>query len=159
MTPKGRVVMVRFARGSMPRGAVVVLGVSVVALALLMWSRGRVAPAPEVFSEHLTFAAAEARAAEEHRVVVAVATADWCGPCQAYKRGALADPAVTAWVDAHAVPVMIDVTNGATADAERLGVTSIPATYVVRDGKVVASAVGNASAEELVAMLESAAGE
>ena len=149
----------RLARGSMPTGAVVILGVSVAVIALLMWSRGRVAPAPTVFSEHLTLASAEARAAEEHRVVVAVATADWCGPCQAYKRGALADPAVVAWMGAHAVPVMIDVTNGASAESERPGVSSIPATFVMREGKVVASAVGNASAAELVAMLESAAGE
>ena len=87
------------------------------------------------------------------RPVVAVYTASWCGPCQAYKGGALADPKVTAWLEANAVPVLIDV-DEFPEDARAANVSSIPMTAVIEDGEVIAARTGASSAGELLTWLE-----
>ncbi|MEM1423767.1 MAG: thioredoxin family protein [Planctomycetota bacterium] len=119
------------------------------------------APTPLAFSSDAAtdLPGAVARAEREGKVVVAIATADWCPPCQAYKRNALADADVNAWLDANAVALNLDVTDAESAPpaASTLGVRSIPATYVVSaDGRVLASRVGALSAPELIDFLESA---
>ena len=81
------------------------------------------------------------------------------GLSAAYKRGALSDAPVSAWLEAHAVPVLIDVTKGMTPDAERLGVSPIPATFVLRDGEIVAQHAGLLTSQKLMRMLESASAQ
>ena len=115
----------------------------------------RTAETPGVFRDGVSLTAAIAEARESDRVVVAVATADWCGPCQAYKRSALADGAVQSWLEAHSVPVMVDVTHEAPEDAAFLEIGPIPTTYVIDgEGRVVSKLVGNAGSQELLEMLE-----
>ncbi len=134
--------------------ALVCLGI----FAFVLISRGRVAPTPEALVGSASdLQAAVAQAQNEGKVVVAIATADWCPPCQVYKRGALADAGVAEWLNEHAVSLVIDVTDRTTRhpDAEQLGVSGIPATFVIRDGEIVAEASGAMRAGELLEMLSS----
>ena len=135
------------------------LGAATIGMGVVSCSGSKPAPTPPAFAGSITLEAAEERARAEGRVVVAVATADWCAPCQSYKRGALSDAPVNAWLEAHAVPVLIDVTKGMTPDAERLGVSPIPATFVLRDGEIVAQHAGVLTSQKLMRMLESASAQ
>jgi thiol:disulfide interchange protein len=118
---------------------------------------GGPAPTPPGFAGDAPLQAAIDHAARADRVVVAVATADWCAPCQAYKRGGLAAREVNDWLAANAETVLIDVTDGATTDSERLQVRCIPATYVIADGMILGGRIGAMDAEELLAWLRETA--
>ncbi len=122
-------------------------------IALTLWV-GRPAPTPASFGA-ANLADAIAQAGDE-RPVVAVFSASWCPPCRSYKRDALADADVTAWLDANAVPVLVDIDEDPEA-ARAAGVTSIPTTAIFRNGEIVARRVGAASADDLLAWLEDGA--
>ncbi|MBM4109388.1 MAG: thioredoxin family protein [Phycisphaerae bacterium] len=111
---------------------------------------------PPAFDNGLTLAAAQARAGEMKRPVLAFATADWCGPCQVFKRGALRDAGVRREIVARTVPVYLDVDENKEV-AGRLKVFSIPALVIVRDGSPVAKLEGVRSAGEVVAWLKEVA--
>lgn len=133
--------------------AIAVLLVVVVGLAAVQLIRSQgVAPVPEAFEAEQTLDEAVDLARVDDRVVLAIATADWCGPCQSYKRGALADAQVQDWIDENAVAVMVDI-DAMPADARRLmepaGVNGIPATFLLHDGQVIAHFVGGRDAETL----------
>jgi thiol:disulfide interchange protein len=89
------------------------------------------------------------------RTVIAFATADRCAPCQQYKRDAINDPAVVARLsESRFLPTHVEVDRSpALADAS-LGARSIPMTYALRDGKVVAELPGQRSAAELAAWID-----
>jgi thioredoxin-like negative regulator of GroEL len=89
------------------------------------------------------------------RAVIAFATADRCAPCQQYKRDAINDPAVVARLsEARFLPTHVEVDRSpALADAY-LGARSIPMTYALRDGKIVAELPGQRSAAELAAWID-----
>ena len=89
--------------------------------------------------------------------VVAVITADWCGPCQQLKRTTLSDEGVRGFLVDHAQPVMIDGTdsNEAMPTLERLGIRVFPTTVVLRDGQPVARLEGFVGPEQYLAWLES----
>ena len=117
---------------------------------------GSVAPTPAVFNDApASLDDAIARAAREDKVVVAVTTADWCGPCQAYKRSALVDARVVSWLATNAVPVYINA-DKSPDDALTLGVRGLPTTTILRDGEIVASGDGNMPADQLLELLASA---
>lgn len=116
-----------------------------------------VAPKPAMFEEGVeTLASAKAKAGKDG-LVFAFATADWCLPCQQFKREALVDPEVERWVRENATPVYIDVDHN-PSDAEALQVRSIPQTTLMTgDGRVLVREVGALSADELLKALKSAA--
>ena len=99
------------------------------------------------------------RASEEGKVVLAIATADWCPPCQVYKRNALVDERVEQWIADNAISVTLDVTdpNTPNPDAKSLGVQGIPTTFVINaQGQLVSQATGALSADDLLTMLAQA---
>jgi thiol:disulfide interchange protein len=106
------------------------------------------APTPAVFEAGLTLDDALAAAEAEGKPVVAVVTADWCPPCQRYKRSTLAQADVQAWLGERTIAVMIDA--DAQPEAMRaLGVRALPTTVVLRGGEVAGRRVGPISADEL----------
>lgn len=131
--------------------AVVVLGVG-----LLVFSRSRTAPIPPVFAERLTYAEGLARAATSGKPVFVFATADWCGPCQGFKRSTLVDPSVESLIRDRFVPVYLNVDENEDA-AATLNIRGIPASIVIKDGRASAKLEGAVGSEELIAWLAKAA--
>jgi thiol:disulfide interchange protein len=117
---------------------------------------GGPAPVPAMFENGVDSLASARAEAGNDGLVFAFATADWCGPCQQFKRNALVDPAVEEWVRANATPVYIDVDQN-QRDAEALQVRGIPQTTLMTgDGKVLVREVGAMSADQLLAVLRAA---
>ena len=114
---------------------------------------GRAAPVPDVFAASSSLEEAIEQSQVEGKLVVAIATADWCGACQTYKRGALSNDRVEAWLRENAVPVYVNVDKQPEV-ARELGVGSIPATYVIADGRVVRHLTGAYGADALLKELE-----
>lgn len=135
--------------------------VAVVILALagftaLRLSADTVAPVPPAFVDTPALADAVAASRASGKPVLAFATADWCGPCQQFKRGALVHPKVTEWIrqNTHAVYVNVDLRK---TDAQQLAVYSIPALVLIRpDGSRPSRFEGNHSADEVLSFLMSA---
>lgn len=89
------------------------------------------------------------------RIVVAFATADRCAPCQQFKRDALNDASVIARLsDPRFLPTHVEVDRSPQLAETYLGTRSIPMTYALRDGKVVATLRGQRSAADLLAWLD-----
>jgi thiol:disulfide interchange protein len=89
------------------------------------------------------------------RVVVVFVTADRCAPCQQYKRDALNDASVIARLsDARFLPTHLEVDRSAALADAYLGTRSIPMTYALRNGKVIAELRGQRSAADLVAWID-----
>jgi thiol:disulfide interchange protein len=119
------------------------------------WWIGRPAPTPTFFGQSFSLDDAMARAEKDDKVVFAYATADWCAPCQTFKRGALSNERVIDWMKQNAIPVYIDIDDN-PEDAVRLGVNPIPASFVIADGRIVDSVDGPLSTERFLAWLERA---
>lgn len=113
------------------------------------------APVPDAFVDAPALHDAMSQADQDGRVVVAVATADYCPPCQALKRSTLADRRFVDWLETHAVPVYVDVQKDHDA-AQLLGVRSIPTMYVLRGDEVLAKQVGYVDTDDAIAFLENA---
>ncbi len=119
----------------------------------VMWFRGRHAPLPALFEQGTTIEAAYEQSAQTGKPIFVLATADWCPSCQSLKRGALTDEQLVATFTEHAIPVYLDVSTSSSPGADfaaQLGVTSIPAMFVISDGQVVARTVGARSASDLL---------
>ena len=129
------------------------------AVLLLLWQFVRSnAPAttPPMFEGAPVTLREASQRAGEGGLIFAFATADWCGPCQHYKKTALSDPRVTDWVKANATPAYIDTDRNAS-DAQTLGASAIPMTVIMTGGgEVLASATGAMPADRLLSMLEDA---
>ncbi len=89
------------------------------------------------------------------RLVIAVATADRCAPCQQYKKDALNDPRVVARLERPGLLVThVEVDRAPELADTHLGSRAIPMTYAIRDGRVVATLRGQRSADDLIAWLD-----
>lgn len=97
--------------------------------------------------------------AGSERIVVAIATADRCAPCQQYKRDALNDAGVIARLsDPRFLPTHVEVDRSPELAETYLGTRAIPMTYALRDGRVIAQLRGQRSAADLLAWLEALPG-
>ena len=130
-------------------------------LIALQWYRngpssvGSSSVVPAVFTNQpLTVAAGLAQADAERKTLIAFATASWCGPCQSFKRGTLADHRVASAMRAAGVPAYIDVDKD-NDGAAQLKVFSIPALVALRGGKEVGRMEGNRSVPEVLEWLNS----
>lgn len=115
-----------------------------------------VAPVPGVFKESLTLSAAVERAKATQKPVLVYATADWCGPCQQFKRTTLVDPSIVEWIASRTEPVYLNI-DRSRAEAASLSITSIPATILLRDGVPAARISGAVPPAEYLAWLQSEA--
>jgi len=89
------------------------------------------------------------------RTVVVFVTADRCAPCQQYKKDALNDAAVIVRLsDTRFLPTHLEVDRSPKLAETYLGTTSIPMTYALRDGTVVAQLRGQRSAADLLAWID-----
>jgi len=110
---------------------------------------------PAVFTESPPLDRALQQAEEQGALVIAVATADRCAPCQQYKKDALNDPRVIERLGGGgllATHVEVD-REPELADAY-LGGRGIPMTYALRGGERIGVLRGQRSAEELLAWLD-----
>ena len=121
--------------------------------AILMLGRGGVAAIPPVFDASLTLAAAMEQSRATGRPVAAFATADWCAPCQAMKRGPLRDPAVAAFLQVRTIPVYVNIEKDAAAAAV-LRVTSVPTTLIIAGGTIISRSSGLVEAGNYLSFLE-----
>ena len=151
--------------GAVPGGtllAIAVLLTLVIFLAVRIG--GSTAPTPEVFSETAseTLAAAIERSRSEGRPVFALVTADWCPPCQTYKRTTLADESVQRMLRERAIPFYIDADTQRddlrTLSSLGLDVRGIPATVIIADGRIVAHPTGVQSKGDIESLLARAGG-
>ena len=131
--------------------SLIIVGVALIAVRQIR--TGGVAPTPPLFDRQVSLDAAIKLAGEQEKYVFALATADWCGPCQSYKRGALADDRIRQWTDDHAIPVYINV-DKSQDDARALQVSSVPAVYIVKDQQIVGRIQGDVSAKKLLRWLD-----
>ena len=138
------------------------LGLFVVALSAVMFLRAGPAPTPPVFEADLTLADAINESRESAKAVFVLATADWCPPCQALKRGAMTDERVVGVLRQRTLPVYLDATESNSTgalEAARLGVSSLPTMLIIRDGEVLSSVVGAQTPDATLAWLDQALGE
>lgn len=122
------------------RAKVLTLVIPVAVLVLVGYAMrgggGGVAPMPSVFDPSVTLASATAAAKGSDKPVLVFATADWCGPCQVFKRGALADERVATWIREHTWPVYLDIDKSKN-DAAALGVRAIPCLILLKGESIV----------------------
>ncbi len=126
----------------------------ILVLGALIMMRGRGGPAPDYFDKSVTLTAAKAKSAESGKPIVALATADWCGPCQSLKKNALADPRVAGIMRDKVIPVYLDATTSLPADAEYLSIKGYPTVVVIKGGNEVGRFMGAQPAENVLAFLE-----
>lgn len=144
----------------MRNAIVVLLLISAAFMAMRFFGAGGHAGVPPMFSEGLTLAAANSRASGEGKLVLAMATASWCPPCQQMKKGTLRDANVEAIVREKYLPVYLDVSDNSSpgvAEAGPLNVSGIPAFIVLKDGQEIARTVGAMSPADFSDFLRSAA--
>jgi len=123
---------------------------------LFVWHSTRTAPTPDIFLQDTSLLEAFDLAAADGKPVFAVVTADWCAPCQTYKRTALADEAVQDWLTQNAVSVMLDNTSPLSREDAMLlnDPQSIPMTAMFIDGRMVDAFTGSKGSGFLLDWLE-----
>lgn len=138
-----------------------VLPVLLIAVAVMIFATSSgPAETPDAFDQDTTLSEAQLASQDTGKPVLVLATADWCAPCQRLKRTTLAEPEVNNLIAEKTEPVYLDLTDAANdpelaATAQRLGIQGIPDLVLLRHGEIVSRRVGGASADELIAWLDS----
>ncbi len=133
------------------------LVILVALLALTMVVRNHT-PMPAAFDKTVTLAQATSQAAHTGKPVLVFATADWCGPCQSFKKNALKDKTVEQWITINTHAVYLDCTKEVPAEAHGLPIKAFPTLLLVRNGKAVASLEGAEPTSTVIAWFEANAG-
>ncbi len=107
------------------------------------------AQTPTMFTGNLSIEQASLKSANTGKPILVVATADWCPPCQALKKGALSDPKVIAWVKDNLIPVYLEKSTHPD-QLQSLPVNSYPTTFVIQNGQILGQFSGNASATKFL---------
>lgn len=110
------------------------------------------AAGPPVFTD-LAYTEAKALAAEQDRLFIVDATAEWCAPCKAMDREVWVDERVEAWIGKHAVASQVDVDHQ-RAIATELGIRAMPTIIAFKGAKEIDRAVGYKTADQLLAWME-----
>jgi thiol:disulfide interchange protein len=145
---------------SSPLGFILVLAAAVVLIRTI--TGGGVAATPPMFEEQFTLQQALDRSSESGKPVFAFATADWCGPCQSFKRGALSDDRVIDAALSSTVPVYIDIDKDpearqqAAAFAGLDDINSVPTILLIQDGEVIGYHAGVMSTSAMLKWLAKA---
>tara|TARA_R110000868_G_scaffold411617_1_gene706292 strand:- start:380358 stop:380798 length:441 start_codon:yes stop_codon:yes gene_type:complete len=102
------------------------------------------APTPNIFAAGYSIEQATQQSQTTGKPMLILVTADWCPPCQALKKGALADEKVNNWVKDNMVPVYLE--ESTNPDQIRLlPVNAYPTTLIIKDGKILGQFTGNKS--------------
>jgi thioredoxin-like negative regulator of GroEL len=107
---------------------------------------------PPVFID-LDYEAALEAARAQGRLLLVDASAAWCGPCKAMDRTTWVDPAVTDWIQQHAIAIQIDV-DAEPAVAKQLEIRAMPTVIAVKEGVEVDRAVGLKQPAEMRSWLD-----
>lgn len=132
--------------------------VAIVSLAFLTRGCGH-AKVPAYFDTKVTLEEAVARSAASGKPVLALVSADWCAPCSEFKKGALRDSRVAAWITENTEPVYIDMSRppgrdpGAQEVRDRLHVQAFPSIVILSRGNYAGKLEGAAPAKELLGWL------
>ena len=98
---------------------------------------------------HITKENFEKDVLNSERAVLLDFYADWCGPCQ------MLSPIVAEIAAEHPEYTVGKIDVDAEPElAQKFGIMSIPALFVVKDGKVTANAVGYREKEAILGMLD-----
>lgn len=130
---------------------VAVLGIAVTAV--LMQQLGGVAKIPAMFDADLPLDTATKLSADSGKPVLALVTADWCGPCQKLKRSTLSDPEVERLVRERMIAVYIDADNNRGEAVELGNIRSLPTTVIRLGEEEVSRQVGLIPKDEYIAWL------
>lgn len=133
-----------------------VIGGLAAVMALSRGGGGGVAPTPTYFDKTLTLTSASEKSTASGKPVFVFVTADWCPPCQALKRDALADPKVAEAVSTLTVPLYVDATKTVPDDVASLGISGFPTVILLQDGKQLSRFTGNTTASNVLAFVEQA---
>lgn len=113
------------------------------------------ADTPAVFSDAHDLDQAMLLSQETGKPIVAVATADWCPPCQDLKRGALSDPEVVAFLRENTIPVYLEESTG-MEQIRALGVRAYPTTVIFGSGEVFGTIKGGQAPGPYLSMIRDA---
>jgi thiol:disulfide interchange protein len=101
---------------------------------------------PVAFKPSYTLDEASTQSTATGKPVLLFFTAEWCGPCQSMKNGALADASVAKQVQALSLPVFIDCTASMPSLGSTLGVKGYPTLMLVKGGKELSRITGGVGA-------------
>ena len=145
-------------KGKISASTIAFLVLLVPLLLILRTRLGGVAPTPAAFTQVRTLDDALAQSEQTGKPVLAFATADWCGACQAFKRGALADEKVTQWINANTIPVYIDMTHNSDPQAQQasrlLGVRAVPLLVLLDSNTIYGRLEGGTRSAKLMSWFE-----
>jgi thiol:disulfide interchange protein len=112
-------------------------------------------PLPAVLRDAAPLEAAADAARREGRTLIAFTTADRCAPCQQFKKDALNDPRVVAFLSSGKVlAVHVEVDREGESAQRVLGSTAIPASHALRPDGRIERLPGMRSADALLAWMQ-----
>jgi thiol-disulfide isomerase/thioredoxin len=104
-----------------------------------------------------TFEEARAEAETSDKLLMVVASAEWCSPCRKMCKTTWPDPALQSWVAENAIAAYVDIDKEKAAATEFSLTPPIPIVVLLKDGEEAGRTIGQRTAEEMLAWLEDTA--